>query len=88
MIVGLINARSMCNKTVGIMELLNDFNIDICCVTETWFKKSDKAKFSEIKDFGYETLSTPRSGRGGGVAFLFKYSLKLKKQKSIKYKTF
>ena len=70
------------------MELIKDFNIDNCCVTETWFKKSDTAKFSEIKELGYETMSTPRSGRGGGVAFLFKSSLNLKKQKSVKYKTF
>ena len=51
--------------------MLKDRNIDICCVTETWFKSKDGARFSEIHDFGYDVISAPRKGIGGGVAFVF-----------------
>ena len=51
--------------------MLKDRKIDICCVTETWFKSKDSARFAEIHDFGYDVISAPRRGIGGGVAFLF-----------------
>ena len=68
---GCFNAWSLCNKTVGVLELLKDQNISICSVTETWLKTNDKAKFSEIHDLGFDIISAPRRGRGGGVAFLY-----------------
>ena len=69
--VGCLNARSLCNKTCGVLELLKDNSIDLYCVTETWLKTNDAAKFAEIHDHGYDVYSAPRRGRGGGVAFLF-----------------
>ena len=65
------NTRSICNKVCGVMELLKDFQSDICCVTETWLKLKDDAIFAEIHDHGFDILSAPRKGRGGGVAFIF-----------------
>ena len=53
------------------MELINDNSVDVCCVTETWLKLEDAAKLSEIHDLGYDILSAPRRGKGGGVAFIF-----------------
>ena len=61
----------MCNKVCGVIEMLKDSQIDICCVTETWFKAKDGARFAEIHDFGYDVISAPRRGVGGGVAFIF-----------------
>jgi exonuclease III len=61
----------MCNKVCGVIEMLKDRKIDICCLTETWFKAKDGARFAEIHDFGYDVISAPRKGIGGGVAFLF-----------------
>lgn len=66
-----INARSICNKVSSVLELLSDNEIDVCFLTESWLKVSDKAKFAEIREHGYDILSAPRKGRGGGVAFLF-----------------
>ena len=31
--VGSLNCRSICNKTVDVLELLRDNEIDICCVS-------------------------------------------------------
>lgn len=69
--VGSLNTRSICNKTCGVLELLKENSIDLCCVTETWLNMKDVAKFAEIHDHGYDLFSAPRRGRGGGVAFIF-----------------
>ena len=65
------NVRSICNKTTGVLETIKDNSVDICCITESWLRANDKAKFAEIHDFGYELHSAPRKGVGGGVAFIF-----------------
>ena len=65
------NVRSICNKTSGVLEAIRDHSVDICCITESWLRANDKAKFSEIHDFGYDLYSAPRKGIGGGVAFVF-----------------
>lgn len=70
------------------MQLLEDFDTDICCATETWLRKDDNAKFSEMKELGYSIHSQPRAGRGGGVAVLYKKSLKVTPQKCKRFKTF
>ena len=51
--------------------MLKDRKIDICCVTETWFNSKESARFAEIHDFGYDVISAPRRGIGGGVAFVY-----------------
>ena len=61
----------MCNKVTGVLQILPDNFLDILCLQETWLKKKDNSIFSEIHDSGYEILSAPRKGRGGGVAFVF-----------------
>ena len=65
------NVRSICNKTSGVLEIIKDNSVDICCITESWLGANDKAKFAEIHDFGYDIHSAPRRGKGGGVAFIF-----------------
>ena len=57
-------------------------------MTETWLRKGDTSKVREVKDLGFNLIHRSRSGRGGGVAFIFKKTLKVKLQKTLKYKTF
>ena len=85
---GCLNARSICNKTPGVLELLGDQHIDICFLTESWLKLNDKAKFAEFREYGYNILSAPRKGRGGGVGFLFNSCIKLKRNNVVSYKSF
>ena len=86
--MGVFNARSICNKTVGVLELLSDQKIDICMLSETWLRKGDTSKISEIKDLGYNTYHCSRPGRGGGVAILYKKTLRLTKIKTKSFKSF
>ena len=73
--VGCFNAQSICNKVSGVLEMMKDKLVDVCCVTETWLKSKDNARFAEIHDFGYDIISAPRKGHGGGVAFVFNPSI-------------
>ena len=86
--MGVFNARSICNKTVGVLELLSEQKIDICMLSETWLRKGDTSKISEIKDLGYNTYHCSRPGRGGGVAILYKKTLRLTKIKTKSFKSF
>ena len=79
----------MCNKVCGVLEMLKDRSIDICCVTETWFKSKDNARFSEIHDFGFDVISVPRRGHGGGVAFVYNPDvIQPVRNNTTKYKSF
>ena len=68
---GVFNARSICNKTTAVLELLMQQNIDICFVTETWMKRNDTVKMAEIHERGFEMFNDPRKGSGGGAGFIF-----------------
>ena len=84
----MFNSRSLCNKTAGVFEILQDNSIDVCFLSETWLRKNDSAKLSEIKDYGFNMLHQSRPGKGGGVAVAFKRSLNLQRCKSQSYKSF
>ena len=86
--VGVFNPRSLCNKTVGVFELLLDRDIDVCLLSETWLRKGDTSKISEIKDFGYNLHQQSRPGRGGGVAIVYKKGLDVSKRNIPAYKSF
>lgn len=62
----LLNARSVCNKTLTISEHVLDKKADIMFITETWLKPNDTAIIAEMTPPGYTYLGINRSGRGGG----------------------
>ena len=67
----MFNARSLANKTTGVIEMFKDNSLDICLLTETWIRLSDVAKMAEIHERKLEFFNKPRRGKGGGVGFLF-----------------
>ena len=84
----MFNTRSICNKTAGVFDLLQDSGTDICFLTETWLRKGDTSKIAEIKDFGFNVMHQSRAGRGGGVAIAFKKNIHITRNKALKYKSF
>ena len=86
--IGVFNSRSLCNKTAGVFEILQDNSIDVCFLSETWLRKNDAAKLSEIKDYGFNMLHQSRPGKGGGVAVAFKRNLNIQRCKFQSYKSF
>ena len=84
------NARSICNKATEICAYTIDNDIDILALTETWLKPNANEQFviNECTPNGYLMSHTPRvTSSGGGIAIIYKSSLKLsawKPQKNIK----
>ena len=64
-------------------------NLDICFVTESGLKKNDKAKYAEFHENNLEVMNAPRSGKGGGVGFIYNPKrVKLIRNDVCKYSTF
>ena len=76
----LINPRSCNNKTALMKQFINDLDLDICAITETWLKEEDEIGKAALKPEGYEILSPPCPIRfGGGIAVIYKEDLKSNK---------
>lgn len=81
--LGYCNARSVKNKTQEINDLICDNKLDILCITETWMTGSplDDLICNELTPPGYKIVHVPREqGRGGGVAVIYRSSLKCQSQ--------
>ena len=76
------NVWSIANeeKLLNFLHILEDMDIKIACVCETWFD-TEKGVFSRlIKEFDYELHHAHREKKkGGGVAILYKNNLSVKK---------
>ena len=86
--IAVFNARSICNKTAGVFELLSDANINVCLLTETWLRKGDTSKISEIKELGFKIIPQSRKGRGGGVAIAYKKDLEFTRKPTRNFTSF
>ena len=67
--------RSLCNKTIGVPELLNENMWDACLITEAWLKVKDTGIVAEIRDMGYDIKVQPRKGNHGGGCVVYKNAL-------------
>ena len=64
----LINIQSVGNKTNKIRNLINDQDLDICMLTETWLKKDlgDSSKINEMTPKLFNFYHVPRENKNGG----------------------
>ena len=66
-------------KLLNLLQILEDYNISIACITETWFDSKTGTFSSVIKKNGFELHHAFREGkRGGGSAILYKSHLTIK----------
>ncbi len=89
--VGYMNARSVRNKALMISDFIVENKLDVLCVAETWLRcdGGDEPVCTEMTPQGYKLLHVPRSkGKGGGVAMVYKASLKCKRRKIPTYTSF
>jgi len=75
--IGHINIRSCRNKTQDVINIIDDHDIHILVITETWLSHPcDDPIMKAMTPVGFEIKSFPRVGRtGGGIAILYKSSL-------------
>ncbi|XP_054594520.2 uncharacterized protein [Nothobranchius furzeri] len=71
--MALLNTRSVNNKSFLLNDLILSINLDFLFLTEVWQQTSDYSGLIELCPSGYSFLSQPRgSGRGGGLAVVFR----------------
>ena len=76
------NVWSIANdeKLNNFLQILDDQNISIACVTETWFGSENGTFSKTIKDAGFKLNHAFRTEkRGGGCAILYRKNLSVKK---------
>ena len=76
------NVWSIANeeKLNNFIQILDDKNISIACVTETWFDRKTGTFSKAIKDAGFKINHDFRPNkRGGGCAIMYKRNLTIKK---------
>ncbi len=71
--VFMTNAQSVNNKMDELEVILRQEQIDICVITETWFKPDMPSSQTDIN--GFSMFSKSRDSRGGGVAIYVKNSI-------------
>ena len=54
------NVRSICNKPDQVMQALDDADIDIAFITETWLSDHSGNITHVIKNYGFDICHTDR----------------------------
>ena len=84
------NLRSVRQKSAALSDLISSKQIDILAMTETWLSPCDTAAcLDDISPPGFSLFHCPRpSGRGGGVAFLVRETVKVEIIHTPKFMSF
>ena len=77
--IGLFNTRSVRNKLHHIAETLNEFDLDILCLIETWLFPSDidivRAALPKSHSIAHVPRTTTTGAPGGGVALIYSLAI-------------
>ena len=69
-------------------QFINDLELNVCAITETWLKEGDEIGRVALRPEVYEILSSPCPMRsGGGIAIIYKEDLQITKSHEYKYGT-
>jgi hypothetical protein len=86
---GILNARSINNKTEEVVDFILDNKLDVLCVTETWLQANDSFTAKSVTPNGFSIISNPRQNRrGGGVATIVTNDLCCKRLANVYCSTF
>ncbi|KAL5257488.1 hypothetical protein ACHWQZ_G012433 [Mnemiopsis leidyi] len=83
------NVRSLNNKIEQVMNFLQDNDMAILFVTETWLTDQHNNTTAQIRDHGYKIHHFSRSSKiGGGVALIYKSTVELVRVHITQFPTF
>ena len=69
------NVQSFVNKVDEVMSILNDNDIDIACISETWLSSQSNSTTAKIKSYDFDIQHSFREKRGAGVAIIWRKHL-------------
>ena len=73
--LGIVNARSVCNKTDVFTDHLTEVNMDIVAITDTWLNTRDKdvKAIKGLTPAEYKRVHVPRKKRRfGGIGLVYR----------------
>lgn len=82
------NPCSLQSKLEDFLSLLEDRDLDIAAITETWLATQHSNLTSELNEKGYSIYHFNRETRGGGVALIFRNTFKFVSGKTYNFNTF
>ena len=83
-----LNARSVCNKSAIIQDLISDHGLHVLAITESWIDVDDPEaiKLAAVPP-GFSVLHEPRlTGLGGGLSVIYRNNLRAKKSDLANFK--
>ena len=89
--VSLINIRSVRNKVDWVKDFIGDSGCDIIILVETWLSPGEKDNtiIASLLPSSYKIYHQPRmTGRGGGVALIYKAGINIKQQTTTQFRFF
>ena len=86
---GVLNSRSICNKSSLLSDHVTENKLDLMIITETWLRENDQVIINELTPDGYKFNHVARQGhRGGGIGVLYRKSFNLIMQSNVTYTSF
>ena len=81
--------KHIASKAILVNDLISDYNIDICCLTETWLRHEEYVSINEATPPSHINTHIPRgTGRGGGVAAIFDSNVLINTKPKLNYTSF